>query len=168
MGPVQKAMGRTLFCYCFKAWGVYVFCSLQPRVGYFFPLPWSQWEDIYRKNAVAAIFFNEIADSDWNAVAPIEVNWKRNLTPRAASTANTMSHNIFWRQYLWKEYHLPQYKICCLIVWGKMIECHGARTFFFLLSVMGRMLFFIVLFCHVALFVFIRQFTFAPAPCPNK
>ena len=39
MGPVQKAMGRTLFFYCFKSWGGYFFCSLQPWVGYFFPLP---------------------------------------------------------------------------------------------------------------------------------
>ena len=30
-----------------------------------------------QKNAVAAIFFTEIADSDWNAVARIEVNWKK-------------------------------------------------------------------------------------------
>ena len=94
---------------------------LQPWGGYFFPLPCSQWESIYRKNAVEAIFFNEIADSEWNAVAPIEVNGKKNiLTPRAASTANTiMSRNIFWRQYLWKEYDLPQYKIFCLIECGK-------------------------------------------------
>ena len=32
---------------------------------------------LQKKNVVAAIFFTEIADSDWNAVAPIEVNWKK-------------------------------------------------------------------------------------------
>ena len=91
---------------------------------------------------VAAIFFTEIADRDWNAVASKEVNWKKKMTPRAASTASTMSRNIFWRQYLWKKYDLPQYQIFCLIVWKKMIECHGARPFFFLAVSHGANTFF--------------------------
>ena len=74
---------------------------------------------------------------------------KKILTPRAGSTANTMSRNIFRRQY---EYDLPQYKIFCLIVWGKMIECHGARTFFLAVS-HGANTFFID-FRHVAFFFF--------------
>ena len=120
-GAGAKGHGGILCFYCFKAWGGYFLCSLQPWVGYIFPLPWSQWQDVYKiKNAVAATFFTEIAESDWNAVAPIEVNWKKTmLTPRAGSTANSMSRNIFRRQYLWKEYDLPQYQIFCLIVWGK-------------------------------------------------
>ena len=139
--------------------GRILFCSLQPWVGYIFPLPRSQWEDIYRKNAVGAIFFTEIADSDWNAVAPIEVNWKNILTPRAGSTANTMSRNIFWRQYLWKEYDLPKYKIFCLIVWGKMRQYHGARTFF-LLSAIGRILFFIVFVFFFAMWHYVFFFSY--------
>ena len=56
------------------------------------------------------------------------------LTPRASTTANTVSRNIF-DDYLWKEYDLPQYKIFCLIVW-KIIktECHGVRTFLLAVS----------------------------------
>ena len=32
---------------------------------------------LQNKNVIAAVFYIEIADSDWNAVAPIEVNWKK-------------------------------------------------------------------------------------------
>ena len=32
---------------------------------------------LQKKNAVEDIFFTEIADSDCNAVIPIEVNWKK-------------------------------------------------------------------------------------------
>ena len=52
---------------------------------------------------------------------------KKNLT---SQYRNTMSRYIFWRQYLWKEYDLPQYKIFCLIVWGKNDRMSWARTFF--------------------------------------
>ena len=151
--------------------GRILFYSLQPWGWYFLPLPWSQWEDIYRKNAVAAIFLNEIADSDWNAVAPIEVNWKKkNQTLRAASTANTvMSRNIFWRQYLWKEYDLPQYKIFCLIVCGKNERMSWGQVFFSCCQPRGIFFFFFFYrFLLCGIFFFIRQFTFAPAPCPNK
>ena len=85
MGPVQKAMGWTLFIALKHGADPFFVCSLQPCVGYFFPLHRSQWEDIYWKNAVAAIFFTEIADSVWNAVAPIEVNWKKKKSDTARS-----------------------------------------------------------------------------------
>ena len=64
MGPVQKAMGRTIFFYCFKAWGGYFFAGSSHVADTFFHYLEANEKIFTEKNAVAAIFFNEIADSD--------------------------------------------------------------------------------------------------------
>ena len=51
---------------------------------------------LQKKNAVAAIFFTEIADNDWNAVAPIEVNWKKKIWHRAQPVQRILWVVIFF------------------------------------------------------------------------
>ena len=75
-GWCKRPWGGHCF-YCFKVWAGYIFAVFSHGSDTFFHYLEAKWEDIYRKNEVAALFFTEIADSDWNAVAPIEVNWKK-------------------------------------------------------------------------------------------
>ena len=152
--------------------GRILFCSLQPWVGYFFPLPWSQWEDIYRKeNAVAVIYFTEIANSiemqlrlqKWTGktflhrTQPVQrILWVVIFFDDSTYEKNTIYRNI---------------KIYCLIVWGKMIECHGVRTFFFLAVSHGANtffhLFFFFFFCHVTLLFFHTTIYVCTGPMPQ-
>ena len=78
-GTGAKGHGADTFFIASKRRADTYFCSLQPWVGYFFSTTLKPNEKISTsQNSVVAIF-TEIADSDWNAVAPIEVNWKKNL-----------------------------------------------------------------------------------------
>ena len=91
-----------LGAWCKRPWGGYFFIALKHGADTFFFAVSSHASDTFfhyleankkiftEKNVFAAIFFTEITDSDWNAVAHIEVTWKKILTPRAASTANTI------------------------------------------------------------------------------
>ena len=133
LGTGQNLLGA--WGRCKRPWIGYFFFLQSPAMGriLFFHYVEAIGKILTEKNAAAAILFNEIADSDWNALAPTEVNWKTSDTARS-QYRKPMSRNIFWRQYLWKEYDLPQYKIFCLIVGEKMIECQGARIFFLAVS----------------------------------
>ena len=150
MGPVQKPMVWTLFFIALKH-GVNTFFAVSGHGAdtFFFPLPWSQREAIYRKKCSCSYIFHWSSRQSLKCSCTYRSVWEKNLTPCTATTANTTSRNILWRQYLWKQYDLPQYKTICLIVWRKMIECHGARTFF-LLSAIGQIHFYVVV-CHGAL-----------------
>ena len=74
---MQKAMGRTLFFIALKHGANTFFAVSSHGADTFSTTLKPMRRYLQKKNAVAAIFFNEIADSDWNAVAPIEVNWKK-------------------------------------------------------------------------------------------
>ena len=63
MGPVQKAMGRILF-YCFKAWGGYFFAVSSHGSDTFFHYLEANEKIFTEENAVAAIVFTKIAESD--------------------------------------------------------------------------------------------------------
>ena len=77
---MQKAMGRTLFFIALKH-GADTFYAVSSHGSDTSFHHLEANEKIFtEKNAAAAIFFTEIADSDWNAVAPIEVNWKKKKT----------------------------------------------------------------------------------------
>ena len=134
MGPVQNAMGRTLFFIALKHGADFFFSFFlqSPAMGriLFFHCLEASEKIFTEKKAVAAIFFTETAESDWNTVVPIEVNWKK-FWNRAQPVQRILCVVIFFYDSTYeKKYDLPQYEIFCLIVWGKMIECHGARTFF--------------------------------------
>ena len=106
LGTGQYLMGT--WGRCKRPWGGHFFialkhgadtffCSLQSWVGYFFPLSWSQWEDIYRQKMQLKLYFS----LKWQTVIEMQLHlkkWTENkiLTPRTASTANTMSCNIFY------------------------------------------------------------------------
>ena len=85
MGPVQKAIGRTLFFIALKHGADTVFAVSSHGSDTFLHYLEANEKIFTERNAVAAIFFTEIADSDWNAVAPIEVNWKKKYSDTARS-----------------------------------------------------------------------------------
>ena len=71
---MQNAMGRILCFYCFKVWGGYFFAVSSHGSDTFFHYLKANEKIFIEKNAVAAIFFTKVAESERNAVAPIEVN----------------------------------------------------------------------------------------------
>ena len=163
MGSVQKAVGRTPFFIALKH-GADTFFAVFSHVSDTFFHCLEANEKIFTEKCSCSYIFHWIADSDWSAVAPIEMNWKKKkLTPRAASAANTMSSNIFWRQYLWKEYDLPQYKIFCLIVWEN-VRMSWARTFFLAVSQGANTFFHRFLPCGIICFHTIIYICTGPMP----
>ena len=95
-GAGAKGHGANTFFYRFKTLGGYFFFAVSGHgADTFFPPPWNQKEAIYRKNAVAAIFFTEVAYNHWNAVAPIEV-YRRKKSETARSYYSEYYESLYF------------------------------------------------------------------------
>ena len=91
-----------------RPWGGHFFIALKHGADTFFFAVSSHATDTFfhyleaskkiftEQNAAAAIFFNDIVDSDWNAVAPKEVNWKKKFWHRAQPVQRILCVVIFF------------------------------------------------------------------------